>query len=259
MWLSYSERIGSSPLYALLNQLMKNKILFIIVTLIIGFSYISNPVAIAQESEVNVLTEDEAKIAQEKLESAMKSLKREIKFEAEVANGGTITGIVKCEGVTSENIVVYIEKVGDNNYPVPLEHGILDQLNKTFVPHVMAIQRGTTVDFPNNDLLRHNVFSPPDCCKQFNLGTYGVGVVKHVKFDESCEIQLLCNVHTEMSAFVLVLDNPYFSVTGRSGEFKIENVPPGNYKLSAWHEKLRTVTKDVTVEAGKTTSVGFEL
>lgn len=239
---------------------MKNNILFIIVTLIVGFSYISNPVAIAQESEVNALTEDEAKIAQEKLESAMKSLKREIKFEVKVANGGTITGIVKCEGVrTPENVVVYIEKVGDNSYPAPLEHGVLDQLNLTFVPHVLAVQRGTIVDFPNNDLVRHNVFSPPDCCKQFNLGTYDMGVVKHVDFVDSCEIPLLCNVHTEMSAFVLVLDNPYFSVTGKSGEFKIENVPPGNYKLSAWHEKLRTVTKDVTVEAGKTTSVGFEL
>jgi hypothetical protein len=86
-----------------------------------------------------------------------------------------------------------------------------------------------------------------------------VGVVKHVKFDEVCDVPLLCNVHAEMSSFVLILNNPYFSVTGRDGVFKIDNVPPGNYKLSAWHEKLRTIVKDVTVESGKTANVDFSL
>ena len=70
---------------------------------------------------------------------------------------------------------------------------------------------------------------------------------------------LLCNVHAEMSAFVLVLENPYFSVTEKDGVFKIDNVPPGTYKVSAWHEKLRTVTQDVTVEAGKTSNVDYNL
>ena len=69
----------------------------------------------------------------------------------------------------------------------------------------------------------------------------------------------MCNVHAEMSAYVLVLENPYFSVTGKDGVFKIENVPPGTYKVSAWHEKLRTVTQDVTVEAGKTANVDYNL
>ncbi len=213
----------------------------------------------AQEEE-KTLTEEQAKIMQENLRKAMQKLKREIKIEVKVDNGGSIAGNVKCKRTRyPENVVVYIEKVDDNKYPAPEEHGILDQYNLTFVPHVIAVQKGTTIDFPNSDLVRHNVFSPPDCCMQFNLGTYDVGVVKHVTFDEAGEIPLLCNVHAEMSAFVLVLDNPYFSLTGRDGAFKIENVPPGTYKLSAWHEKLRTVTKDVTVEAGKTTSVDFQL
>jgi len=94
---------------------------------------------------------------------------------------------------------------------------------------------------------------------QFNLGTYDVGVVKHVTFDKPGEIPLLCNVHAEMSAFVPVLENPYFSLTGKDGVFKIENVQAGTYKLSAWHEKLRTVTKDVTVAANKMTNVDFQL
>ena len=213
----------------------------------------------AQDDE-KTLTAEQAKIMQKDLKKAMLALKREIKIEVKVENGGAITGTVKCKRVRyPENVVVYIEKIGDNKFPAPEEHGVVDQFNLTFVPHVIAIQMGTTIDFPNSDSVRHNVLSPPDCPIQFNLGTYDVGVVKHVTFDKLGEIPLLCNVHAEMSAFVLVLENPYFSLTGKDGVFKIENVPAGSYKLSAWHERLKTITKDVTVEAGKTASVDFQL
>ena len=213
----------------------------------------------AQDNE-KTLTAEQAKIMQKDLKKAMLALKREIKIEVKVENGGAITGTVKCKRVRyPENVVVYIEKIGDNKFPAPEEHGVVDQFNLTFVPHVIAIQMGTTIDFPNSDSVRHNVLSPPDCPIQFNLGTYDVGVVKHVTFDKLGEIPLLCNVHAEMSAFVLVLENPYFSLTGKDGVFKIENVPAGSYKLSAWHERLKTITKDVTVEAGKTASVDFQL
>ena len=213
----------------------------------------------AQDNE-KTLTAEQAKIMQKDLKKTMLALKREIKIEVKVENGGAITGTVKCKRVRyPENVVVYIEKIGDNKFPAPEEHGVVDQFNLTFVPHVIAIQMGTTIDFPNSDSVRHNVLSPPDCPIQFNLGTYDVGVVKHVTFDKLGEIPLLCNVHAEMSAFVLVLENPYFSLTGKDGVFKIENVPAGSYKLSAWHERLKTITKDVTVEAGKTASVDFQL
>jgi riboflavin biosynthesis pyrimidine reductase len=132
-------------------------------------------------------------------------------------------------------------------------------MNLVFIPHVIAVQKGTTVDFPNNDQVRHNVFSPPDCCNQFNLGTYDVGSSKPVLFDKSCEVPLLCNVHAEMSAFVVVLDNPYFGVTAKDGSFKIENVPPGAYKLKTWHEKLRSEEQEVKVEGGKTVEADFLL
>ncbi len=232
-------------------------ICFFTVILLAGFSCISNLVA---QEEVKTLTKEQAKEAQKKLEKAQKSLKREIRTEVKVEDGGTINGVVKCINVkSSENVVVYIEGVGGNKYAAPLEHGVVDQISLTFVPHVIAVQKGTTIDFPNSDLLRHNVFSPPECCNQFNLGTYDMGIVKTATFDESCEIPLLCNVHEDMSSFVLVLGNPYFSVTGSDGVFKIENVPPGTYKLNAWHEEFRTITKEVTVETGKTSSVEFFL
>ena len=218
------------------------------------------PLYLKAQEEGKPASEDQTRTMQEKLTQAMENLKREIKIDVAVENGGTITGNVKCKRTKyPENVVVAIEKIGDNNYPAPEEHGIIDQFNLTFVPHVLAVQKGTKIDFPNSDSVRHNVFSPPDCCQQFNLGTYDVGVVKMVEFDKTCEVPLLCNVHAEMSAFVVVLDNPYFSVTGKDGAFTIENVPPGTYKLNAWHEKLQTVTKEVTVEAGKITSVDFQL
>lgn len=231
---------------------MKKFIGFLMIMLFLGGVCVSNLMA----------QEDEAKaVMAAKLKEALLSLKKEIRPEVEVENGGSITGAVKCKRVRhSDNVVVYIEKVGDNKYPVPEEHGIVDQMNLVFVPHVIAVQKGTTIDFPNSDLVRHNVFSPPGCCIQFNLGTYDIGVSKPVTFEKTCVVSLLCNVHAEMSAYVVVFDNPYFSVTGRDGTFKIDNVPPGSYEVSAWHEKLKTVTKkDVKVDAGKTVNVDFEL
>ncbi len=201
-----------------------------------------------------------AQDAQEKLQAALAGLKKEIKTDVTVENPGTITGTVKCRRVRhSGDAVVYIEKVGDNKYDAPTEHGIIDQQNLIFLPHVIAVQKGTTVDFPNNDQVRHNVFSPPDCCNQFNLGTYDVGASKPVTFDKSCEVPLLCNVHAEMSAYVLVLDNPYFAVTAKDGGYKIDNVPPGTYKLKTWHEKLKSEEQEVKVEGGKTIEADFVL
>ncbi len=202
--------------------------------------------------------QDEIQEIQEKLQRAMQELTKEVRSDITVENPGVITGKVKCSRVRhSGDTVVYIEKAGDNNYDPPTEHGVVDQLNLVFIPHVLAVQKGTTVEFPNSDLVRHNVFSTPDCCNQFNLGTYDIGTSKPVTFNESCEIPLLCNVHAEMSAYVVVLDNPYFGVTEKDGSFRINNVPPGTYKLKSWHEKLRSVEQEVTVEGGKTVEVSF--
>ncbi len=201
-----------------------------------------------------------AEDAQGQLQAAIAGVKAEIRSDVKVENPGTITGTVKCRRVRhSGDAVVYIEKVGDNKYDAPTEHGIVDQQNLVFIPHVLAVQKGTTVDFPNNDQVRHNVFSPPDCCNQFNLGTYDIGASKPVTFDKTCEVPLLCNVHAEMSAYVVVVNNPYFGVTAKDGSYKIDNVPPGTYKLKTWHEKLRSVEQEVKVEGGKTIEADFML
>ncbi len=212
------------------------------------------------QGDTRAMYANEVRKMQEKLKRAKQELKREIKIEVNVENGGTITGNVKCKRLKyPENIVVFIEGISGNDYPVPEEHGTIGQFDRTFVPHVIAVQKGTIIDFPNSDIVKHNVFSPQDGCKQFNLGTYDVGVVKQVIFDKPCIVPILCNVHAEMSAFVAVFDNPYFAVTLKDGNFKIDNIPPGIYTLKTWHERFEPVTKEVKVEAGKTIDTSLVL
>jgi len=133
----------------------------------------------------------------------------------------------------------------------------MSQKNLVFKPHILPVLLGTTVDFTNDDTVVHNVFAPPGSAKQFNLGTYGVGVTKKVTFDAPGEVPLLCNVHAEMLAYILVLQNPYYDLTDKAGNFEIRGVPPGTYKLKVWHEKLQGADQQVTVEAGKTAAVEF--
>ena len=174
--------------------------------------------------------------------------------------GGIISGKVTCKRVrTPKDAIVYVERV-DGDFPVPEEHATQDQQNIVYVPHVQAVLKGTTMDFPNSDTVRHNAFSPPGSSTVFNLGTYDVGVVKHVTFDALGETPLLCNVHAEMSGYVLTLQNPYFAViTERSGAYTINDVPPGKYTLRTWHEKLKPDSKEVEVKDGAEVTVDLAL
>jgi hypothetical protein len=126
-----------------------------------------------------------------------------------------------------------------------------------FVPHVMAVLKGTTVVFKNSDAVRHNVFTRD--ADQYNLGTWGQGESKSHAFNEVGVIHQLCNVHPEMGALVVVLDNPYFAVSGDDGKFSIENVPPGTYTLKSLSEKAGETTRQVTVTAGASTNVRIDL
>jgi len=170
-------------------------------------------------------------------------------------SAGSIKGVVKTQWVKRYEGLVYIEKVEGKTFPPPKGKVFMGQKNLVFKPHVLPILKGTTVDFTNDDTTVHNVFAPPGSAKQFNLGTYGVGVTKTETFDALGVVPLLCNVHAEMAGFIIVLQNPYYAVTDKAGNFEIKGVPPGTYKLKFWHEKLKESSQDVTVEAGKTVSV----
>lgn len=224
----------------------------------VAFSY--NSLVWAQAEEARVLTPEQMAEALRKLEEAQQKLKKVFKNVPKVDNAGSITGVVTCSKVRDNaDVIVYIEKVGDNKFAPPAEHAIIDQLNLTYVPRVVAMQKGTTADFPNSDAVRHNVFSPPTAALQFNLGTYPTGVIKEVLFDVTGETPLLCNVHAEMAGYAVSLDNPYFAITDKGGNYTVEGVPPGKYVVKTWHEKLKEVTQDVTVEAGKAATANFEL
>lgn len=210
--------------------------------------------------EKAALSAEEAADALKKLEEAQQKLKRVVQNIPKIENGGSITGKVTCKRErTNENVVVFLEKVDNNDFPPPTEHAVVDQLNLTYVPRVVALQKGTVVDFPNSDAVRHNVFSPPTAALQFNLGTYPTGVIKEVKFDVLGETPLLCNVHAEMAGYVLSLANPYFAMTDKEGNYTINNIPPGKYTVKTWHEKLKELSQEVTVETGKTATIDFQL
>jgi plastocyanin len=161
---------------------------------------------------------------------------------------GTIKGKVTIPRArTLADIVVYVDKAPGEFHP-PKQHPVIDQKNLSFVPHVMPVVAGTTVDFLNSDQVLHNVFSPDKCVNKFNLGTWPKGEVRSVTFDKvGCAPVLLCNVHPEMEGFVVTLQNPYFAVSDKSGLFAIHDVPAGTYTIKAWNRKFLTVSQEVVV------------
>jgi plastocyanin len=110
---------------------------------------------------------------------------------------------------------------------------VLDQRNLTFIPHVLVVRVGTTVDFPNNDRVFHNVFSFRDG-KRFDLGMYPVGTMRRVLFDQPGLSRIFCNIHPNMAAYVLTVNSPYFARADEDGAFTIASVPPGTYTYHAW-------------------------
>lgn len=170
-----------------------------------------------------------------------------------VAHAGTIHG--KVSGVSGVS-VVYVEAVPGKTFPAPTQHITIDQKGLMFVPHIVAVEQGTSVDFLNSDSVAHNVFWISISGNKklgHNLGTWPKGQKQAFKFDNPGVVALLCNVHPEMSAYVIVSPTPYFAETDKSGEFKIENVPDGAYTVTAWHEGAKNKSNPVKV-AGDTSA-----
>lgn len=165
------------------------------------------------------------------------------------AAAADLAGTVKVRGLRdSANVVVSLGGVNGTTIPAP-KHAVMDQKSLTFEPHILAVYKGTTVDFPNSDKVRHNVYSPAGSVKRFNLGTYPAGTSKSEEFDAPGIVPLACNVHSEMSGYIVVLDTPYFAITDKFGRFSIKGVPPGKYVVHTWHEKMKPVQQEITVAA----------
>ncbi len=159
------------------------------------------------------------------------------------AHAAGVTGRVTLARGTAGEAVVYLEGSAPAR---PLTHAIVDQRDKMFEPHVLVVTRGTTVRFPNNDTVFHNVFAYFQA-KKFDLGMYPRGATKSITFDKTGLVVLLCNVHSDMSAYIMVVDTPYYAVTDGQGRFRLPNVPPGAYTLHAWHESGAMLTQTVTI------------
>jgi plastocyanin len=155
--------------------------------------------------------------------------------------------------------VVYLETAPRGAFEQSeLSRAVMDQRNETFVPHVLAITTGTTVDFPNSDRIYHNVFSLSKT-RSFDLGRYAVGRSKSIRFDRPGIVRVFCDIHSHMSAFILVFTHPFFAVTDAEGRYRIENIPPGTYSVVAWNEGLASEPKPITVPDGAATELDFSL
>jgi hypothetical protein len=155
------------------------------------------------------------------------------------------------------NVVVYLKDVVYRG-ALPLKKAELRQQHETFVPHVVAITRGSTVDFPNDDSIFHNVFSLSGAAN-FNLGRYPKGQSRPWKFTKAGIVKVFCDIHSHMSATILVLDHPYFTVPEIDGTFELSNVPAGQYTIVGWHERVGERIETVRVERGKTATVALSL
>jgi len=164
-----------------------------------------------------------------------------------MVQAGDITGKVTAGKGPS---VVYVEAVPGKTFPPPSKSLEMDQKSLTFQPHILIGPVGSTVEFLNSDNVAHNIFWPSINNNKklgHNLGTWPKGEKRAFKFDTPGIVPLLCNVHPEMSGYVIVTPTPFYAETDMAGDFKIANVPDGAYTLTAWHEGFKTQSKPVKV------------
>ena len=170
---------------------------------------------------------------------------------------GDIKGKVSVQGLKSAvNIAVYVDAIPDKKFDAPKDHVVVDQKKMEFIPHVVVVLQGTTVDFSNSDPVGHNVYWPSISGNKklsHNLGTWPKGEKKSFQFNDLGVASLLCNVHPEMSGYVVVVATPYFAVTDKDGNFEIKNVPAGHYTLKTWSEDGKPATQSVDVAASGAT------
>ena len=181
----------------------------------------------------------------------------------EPGSGGRLRGASAYRRDDSE-VVVWLTPLDAPAPPVPAHSAAaqtpeLVQRNKSFEPHILVVQVGSLIRFPNKDPFFHNIFSMYDG-KRFDLGLYEAGTSRSVKFDRPGVSYLFCNIHAEMSAVVVVLDTPYFAMSDRAGHLTIPDVPEGRYQLHVWYERslpenLKALSRVVTI-SGKTRSLG---
>ena len=156
-----------------------------------------------------------------------------------------------------KNVVLYLKGLSYQG-PLPVTRAELKQQDETFMPHVVAVTKGSFVDFPNADPFYHNVFSLSGAAA-FDLGRYPEGQSRTQRFNKAGIVRVYCHIHSHMSASIVVLDNPYFVIPDNDGSYEIKNVPPGQYTLIGWHERIGERATPVKVDAGAATTMNVSL
>jgi plastocyanin len=154
------------------------------------------------------------------------------------------------------NVIVYLKDAPAR--PQPPTHVEILQVNESFTPRVVAVPVGSTVMFPNADPFYHNVFSLSGA-RNFNLGRFPQGKSKSVTFDKPGLVRVFCDIHSHMSATVMVFSHPWFALPDESGRFQLPEVPPGEREITAWHERLGDTTLRIHVDTGRPAIADFIL
>ncbi len=171
------------------------------------------------------------------------------------AAGGGIDGKVEATPAKYlEETVVYLKQVPGQYAPRTVS---MDQKGMKFIPHVLTITQGDTVEFLNHDKVAHNVFTPDN--EGYNLGTFKPEEKRSYAFKSTGVYSQLCSIHPEMLAYIFVGQNPYAAVVDSEGRYSLKDVPPGTYQLAIWNSHLKAPEQSVIVAAGKTANANFSL
>jgi plastocyanin len=180
------------------------------------------------------------------------------------AKVGIIKGSITVDGKPTSDVVVSVvgiapDVVKARSAALRKKKAEMDQRDMKFIPHVLPVLVGTTVDFQNHDKNWHNVYSKSDA-KVFDLGLYAPGKSRSTTFDKAGVVRILCNVHPNMEAFIVVKDNPYFTSADQRGNYRLNDVPLGKYRVQVWHPQLGTTETGVDlVREGEVLDINFDL
>ena len=151
------------------------------------------------------------------------------------------------------DVYVYVKSgLPPGNYPAPTEPAVIDQKGCNYTPHIVAMQTGQPLKIKNDDDTLHNIHPRPTVNEEFNIGQPRKGMESTRTFTKKeVMFPVGCDVHPWMRAYISVLDNPFYAVTKEDGTFEIKGLPPGDYEIEAYHEKLKTQTQKVSVKPGE--------
>jgi len=192
---------------------------------------------------------------------------RQIRMDAEASCASLHKEPVYSEEVvvndnnTLQYVFVYVkEGLGDKTFATPSDEVILDQKGCLYTPHMIGVQTGQMVKIHNSDPTTHNIHPVPANNREWNTSmSPGGSPLERTFAREEVMIPVKCNVHPWMKSYIGVLKHPFFAVTGKDGTFEIKGLPPGDYTIEAWHEKLPPMTQRVTVAAKDSKAVDFTL